>query len=170
MSTEIYQPRPPEPHELQALAAEFFYEYVMMATAGMSLEALAPGSDPDLSDEAFDMLRNAWVEALLMHTRNLVAFFKSKPKGDDVVAHHYVPDWTEVHGGDDLVWLDGMLRSINKRTAHITAYRVRVPKADDGRGVYDVCARVNRVWDRFRQLLTADQVAWFQIYDAGELD
>jgi hypothetical protein len=170
MTSRSYSDRPPDPSELEALAAEFRYEYVMMATAGMSLDALAPGNDPELAEEEYDLLRNAWVEALLMHTRNIVEFFKSKPTRDDVVAHHYVADWTEADGGPELAWLDGMTRSINKRMAHITAYRVRVPRQDDGRGVHDVCLTVHRLWDQFRLRLTEQQAEWFQIYDPDEVD
>lgn len=164
-----YDRRPPQSHELPALAVEFQYEYRMVWTAVDAIWDVE--NRPRPWDSSALLALNVWVECLLLHTRSIAEFFNSKRKGpDDVIASDYVRDWTRWDGGVDLEWLNDMTTGTNKRTAHITAHRVRVPKEDDGRGIDDVRQHVNGVWDRFRPRLTLEQDGWFQIYDPGEIE
>ena len=78
-----------------------------------------------------------------------------------MVACHYAPGWTKEFGGADLEWLVGMSRALNKRLAHITAYRQRVPDNLDARQVNDVHEHLSRVVDAWRDMLTPEQNEWF---------
>lgn len=96
-------------------------------------------------------IANALKESLLIHARCLMAFFNSQPTKDDVVAKDYLPDWDPVvDGGPELQWLnDNLDRYINKRVAHITAYRLRVPQ--EQHFVRDVQARIQAIVERFNE-------------------
>lgn len=140
--------RPPTEAELVTLAQEFEYEYLMFCSAGRRLREDAYVDD---GDAGVDM--NAWVEVFLLHVRNLLDFFACEPRGDDVVASHYVEGWTSDSGGEEMKWLEEMRRPINKRLAHITAYRRRVGKMDDARLITDTGQRIIALYRRFMNLL-----------------
>lgn len=169
MGTEAADDRPPESHELPALMADVAYEHEMLNVASRRIQELATRLHvaAELGDEQLEghlgVERNAWVEVLLLHLRSLTDFYLSKPQKDDVVAHHYVADWTSVDGGADLEWLRQMSRSLNKRLAHITAYRRRVAKDVDAELAEDIRNHVVGVFDRWRGRLTTEQKSWFQL-------
>jgi len=114
-----YQNVPPTKEELDALTDDLNYEIGMAWY--MARIAIPGSSGPE---------QNAFKESLLIHTRCLMDFFNSRPVLDDVVATQYAPDWDPaVDGGRELAWLNERLdQFINKRVAHLTAYRQRVPK------------------------------------------
>lgn len=149
--------------------ADVAYEHEMLNVASVRIKELAGRlehaariGDERLQGEA-GLERNAWVEVLLLHLRSLTDFYVSEPQKDDVVAHHYVAGWTRVDGGDDLEWLEQQSRSLNKRLAHITAYRRRAPKGPDSQLVVDIRRHVGAVFDQWRKGLTAEQKSWFQL-------
>jgi hypothetical protein len=112
--------------------------------------------------------RNGWVEVYLLHARNLLDFFASEPTKDDVVASHYIPSWDRSSGGEELAWLEAMRQSINKRLAHVTAYRRRTPKMTDAQSIEEIGAKVEKVWHSFVAQLPAARVAWFgELQDEG---
>lgn len=141
---------PPTPDELVELAKDVEYEFGMFSWAGSQLISLPTPS----TDEEHDF-RNACVEVFLLHLRNIIDFFASTPSRDDVVAHHYAPGWSADMGGDELRWLLKMSRSINKRLAHLTAYRRRVPQPVDAEHVLEVGVHVLLVQRRFYAALPA---------------
>lgn len=161
----------PEPDELPALLAEVAYEHEMLNIATNRIHDLAERlrdaeiKGDELLQRELGVERNAWVEVLLIHLRNVTDFYLSEPQMDDVVAHHYIRDWTSEDGGEDLEWLRGMSRSLNKRIAHITAYRVRVPKEPDARLVADIRVHVGAVFDQWRIRLTGEQRSWFRLVE-----
>jgi len=110
---------PPTAADLLALTADLNYEIGM--TWYLARVAIPGSSGPQ---------QNALKESLLIHARCLMDFFNCKPWGDDVIASHYVPEWDPAQdGGPELAWLNAHLELfINKRVAHLTAYRQRVPK------------------------------------------
>lgn len=128
---------PPRPGELEALTEDVVYEYEgFLWAASQLLGALDDGR-----------ARNALVEVLLLHQRNLVAFFGGGRWKDDVIAQDYAPSWSPK--GQSWKWLEGRQRSVNKRLAHITAYRRRVPKQVDAKEVREVRRHVMQVWAQF---------------------
>jgi hypothetical protein len=82
-----------------------------------------------------------------------------------VVAQHYSPDWEpERDGGADLVYLQSaLIQSVHKRVAHITAYRVRVPKDDDALPVAEILGALVALMDRFLTSLPEDRRRWFEV-------
>jgi hypothetical protein len=155
-----YDDRPPNPDELPALIREVEYELIMLRFAGWWAAQRPRFADAGFPEYELDLLQNACIETVLIHLRNLTTFFVSEPRKDDVVAGHYVPGWTRADGGDALRWLAEMATSLNKRVAHLTAYRVRVSKEDDGRLVEDICNKIGEVWIKWEARLTAEQRAW----------
>jgi hypothetical protein len=109
---------PPRPDELPALAQDVSYEITMFWH--MARVAIPSSTGPE--NDAFKV-------AMLIHARCLMDFFNVKPVLDDVVASHFTL-WDPVEdGGDELAWLnENLVVLINKRVAHLTAYRQRVPK------------------------------------------
>jgi hypothetical protein len=153
--------------------ADVAYEHEMLNTAASRIADLAArlhrarAAGDEQGEGEFGVERNAWVEVLLLHLRNLTDFYLSNPKKDDVTANHYVSDWTRRDGGEDLEWLAEMSRSLNKRIAHITAYRRRVSKDVDSRLVEDIRLHVRAVFDRWRDRLTPEQTSWFRVIEDG---
>jgi hypothetical protein len=96
--------------------------------------------------------KNAHLHAMLIHARCLVDFFLCDREKDDVIASDYLPDWSaSKDGGPELAWLEEKLGVfIDKRVAHLTAYRRRVPKEDDAQLLADIVERVQKVVTRFR--------------------
>lgn len=105
--------------------------------------------------QASPVVRNALRESLLIHARCLTDFLSQRPTRDDLVARHYVPDWDpEADGGAELLWLKRDLdRYINKRVAHLTGYRVRVPTEKEPHTIGEIVDAMTRVLTRFRDRL-----------------
>lgn len=144
---------PPREDELPALAEDVVYEHRMFRFAGGRLirNPLPTGA-----------IRNALVEVLWLHQRNLTEFLANdNPTRDDVAAVHYAPDWTPDDGGDDLAWLVDRLPVAHKRLAHLTAYRQRTPKADDASLIPEAMTRMAGVWSAFIEALPSDRRDWF---------
>lgn len=134
-----YDDLPPTLEELPELLKKHLnYEIGMF----FGLAAIIPrvaGAEPEVV--------NAIKESLLIHARVLMDFFGPTRTKDDLMAFDYIDDWnSESHGGAELVWLEDSLgRYIDKRVAHLTAYRVRVPKADDAQYIADVVRNMSAV-------------------------
>jgi hypothetical protein len=131
-----------EASELAPLAQDIGYEMRLLRYAAEQMHVLPPKTDA----------YNTMVECFLLHTRNLVAFF-DRPvptEGDDVVVGHYLPEWDRYKdGGHEMKYLRKVAPTVNKRVAHLTAYRVRVPQSQDARLVVDVRQAAEGVWHRF---------------------
>lgn len=140
---------PPTEDELPQLVEDLAYE---VRQFGFSAQR-----SNEITDQLFrlSMERNAHVESMLIHARCLVDFFLNEPRKDDVVASHYVPDWSpEKDGGEALAWLEASLGTfIDKRVAHLTAYRRRVPITDEAHFTNDVIAKMSEVVATFRRRL-----------------
>jgi hypothetical protein len=154
----------PTPEELRSLASDVEYEFVMLACAGMRLIE----GTWDRQDGHQMLECNAWIEVLHLHLRNLIEFFAGRPRKDDVVAQHYVEDWTIESGGPELAWLLQRKRMLDKRLAHITAHRQRVSKDDDAEQIEDFRTNINAVYFRFCGLLTEEQRGWFDLVEDAE--
>ena len=74
-----YQPLPPHGDELRALATDVWYEVEMLAVAISRISDIA-GHDREGQDADLQIDRNAWVESMLVHVRNVIGFFDSKPQ------------------------------------------------------------------------------------------
>lgn len=136
---------PPTDAELRALAHDVSYEINMFWH--LCRIAIPKSSGPE---------QDALKEAALIHARCLMAFFNSEPKMDDVVATHYVPEWDpDRDGGKELRWLKERLDTlINKRVAHLTAYRQRVPK--ESHLVDEILLKMMTVVKRFTAMVPSD--------------
>ena len=166
-----YKSTPPRGNELKALMGEVRNEHDMLIFASVRfLEAAnelyvvvqtTTESDNDPRIARLTAERNGWIEVFLVHLRSLTHFYISESRQDDVVARHYARGWKRADGGADLEWLLAMSRSTNKRIGHITAYRQRVPKADDARLMLDVHEHLTPVVNAWRRQLTDEQIKWF---------
>jgi len=146
-----YAETPPTEAELEELVNDLNYEIWMFhELATIELPEVGPISEGGA-------VVNAVIEAILVHCRCLMDFFGNSPKKDDVVAGHFVPDWDPVKdGGAELAWLEEHLGVvIDKRVAHLTAYRQRVPKEETAELVMDVFNAVVAVVKRFHARLPA---------------
>lgn len=159
------------PDELELLARDVRYEFDMVRGCASALLAMF-GTRADQG-----LLRNVFAESLNIHARSLVDFFsttlsgKRSVRGDDVVAQHFVPLWDpERDGHVDLIYLESaLIQSVHKRIAHLTAYRVRVPKDDDALPVVEIHWAVVGLMEGFFAALTPERKAWFES-DLGPLD
>ena len=162
-----YVPDPPRDGELERLMSEVAYEHEMFNMASTRISEVDAKLEEALL--ASDRIRaghlrldqNGWIEVFLTHQRNLTEFYLSAPRGDDVVAHHYVKSWTEVDGGDSLQWLKADKGRINKRLHHLTAYRARVPA--ERPTVYEIDFHMRTVFQLWAELLTQEQKRWFRL-------
>ena len=148
--------------ELPALAPHIYYELSMMHAAKTALQRI-----PTMRSPEQNALRNAWVESFLVHARSLMDFLGDPIRaiGDDVVAAHYVSEWTKNDAEPELTRLAARLRShVNKRVAHVTAYRVRVEPAGDPEepDLGLALADFDAIWIRFTDRLSAEQRTWFR--------
>lgn len=147
--------------ELEPLAADVRYEFDMLQLCASTLDGIH-GTGIETG-----FLRNVLVESLELHARNLLHFFSTKVRDareDDVVAKHYSPDWDPKRdGGEELEYLrSSLLPALHKRLAHITAYRVRVPKENDAESVEQIRRALVRLIDRFLASLPEDRRRWFE--------
>lgn len=142
---------PPRDDELEALAREdVCYEIGMFLYTATRITQ--PVSDDD---------RNALRESMLVHARCLMDFLACDPRKDDLSADRYA-DWApEIDGGVELAWLEENLGTmIDKRVAHLTAYRQRVPK-DPTLFVQTIVRHMGALIPRFLDKLHPDKVGWF---------
>ncbi len=146
------------PPELPDLAKEVRREYEMVRVCATVIFKRGERLNP--------LLRNVFVLALNIHTRNLVGFFegsKNSRISDDVFATHFAPDWDRKrHGSVDLIWLkSALIPGIHKRVAHITAYRTRVDPSWDAQSLVEIGSAVSALMARFLELLPAERKRWF---------
>ena len=148
---------PPTAAEIDKLTEDVRYERLMFDLTSEWCRAerrKSAASDGFVMAEAI-MRSNAYLEALIIHTRNLYDFFKSTiPKDktgtrihDDVFAVDFVSDWQAPSKA--MATLRELIQSTNKRTHHITAYRQRVPKTDDSKQLEEIYSIVADLWDQF---------------------
>lgn len=142
----------PEAHELRDLAKAVLYEHSMWALAHHQLTA--PGGSLGIPE------KNAWLETFLVHSRNLIAFYRSLPKQDDLLATHFAPEW-EPGASGDLTWLIDYLPAINKSLMHLTIARVREPKPRHP--ITTIHGHLQAVGASFAQSLPNDRRAWFNL-------
>lgn len=74
-------------------------------------------------------LRNALMESFCVHARALLDFYKSMPRGDDVVATHFVPS-SQFTAAATAQLPNDLRTRVNKQIAHLTASRENSTKID----------------------------------------
>lgn len=154
-----YEPKPITEDELPDLALEVLREYEAVRACASLLFVGYGKLSP--------IIHSVLVEALNLHVRALTDFFKNPmPSGkrlDDVVAVHFDPTWDWLrYGGPDLIWLhSAVVPGIQKRTAHITAYRTRVSVDWDAQPIVEIGSCISGVMARFLKRLTPERRAWF---------
>jgi hypothetical protein len=139
----------PRKDELDALLQDVTYEFEQFrysASASLSISS---------QQQSLALSLNAHIESMLIHARCLVDFFWCERKKDDVVASDYISNWSpKTDGGQELEWLEENLgRFIDKRVAHLTAYRCRVPKEKDAQLVDEVRLKMETLVRRFAERL-----------------
>jgi hypothetical protein len=167
-----YIDSPPDGTELEALAGDVVYEYVMLQNTAMwcltTREAAAKA--PTGRERAERLMQaDAFLESFLTHARNLHHFFacnlrlddQSLRVGDDVFALDYIDDWRPA--GKALQHLQTSIRSINKRVHHVTAYRQRVPKSTDSGSIGDIVNAADSVWRDFTSRVSSESLHWFAV-------
>jgi len=153
--------------ELPSLAADVKYEVAMATFAGHQLLHAEVQRTP--------AGHNAFIEVFLLHVRNLADFFDARPTKDDVVASHYVADWSATRDSEPRAReaqenLRSQCRWINKRLAHITATRQREPKELDARLITDVMREIAILFQLFVDNLSDEQRSWFRAGEPHDLD
>ena len=166
-----YEATPPRGNELEGLASDIVYEFVMLQnTTSWCIEARRLRDRASgVTKAELSMRADAYLESALTHARNLAHFFSCNlalaeagdRDGDDVFAVDYVSDWKPK--GRDLEVLRSTVRSVNKRVHHITAFRQRVPKADDAGDMITIVDAAKSVWARFTKALPPDRQGWFRV-------
>jgi hypothetical protein len=139
----------PRDDELEALASDVVYEIEMFRHSARRISS-SFGRDP-----------NAFREAMLIHARCLMDFFLCDGRKDDLEADRYA-HWDPANdGGPELEWLENNLGTlIDKRVAHLTAYRQRVPK-EAHLLVLKIQNELTTVVNRFLDKLHPDKRPWF---------
>ena len=103
--------------ELRDASKHLFYEIQMLLGTAKKLSILRGCQD--------EVLKNAVLEAFLIHARNLIDFLYTKPVQDDVA----IEDFLEKAGKGEGIpaqssFLCHQTKRINKKLAHLTYFRV----------------------------------------------
>lgn len=108
------------PDYLRRASVEIWYEYSMFCQ-------LAKGLASGVFEEG--LVRNATLEAFLLHARTLIEFFyNASPRRDDIVAQDFMPisvTWTEICPPISTV-LENVRQRAGKHLAHLTYDRLEV--------------------------------------------
>jgi hypothetical protein len=136
-----------EGQDLSRMAVQICYELQefygsLSATASLGI-----------SDPAY----NRTLESVLLHFRNLSAFFVYSPvRDDDVSARDYVPSWNPTN-------LDPVFAEtsddLNKKLAHISWKRLTIPRVDWPLDRIETA--IDRLFEDFKKALTPPQDQWF---------
>ena len=107
-----------------------------------------------------ELLRNAVLESALVHTRNLLDFFNSKPiPKNDILACHFVDDPPR------LTYVEGLKNDINKSLSHLTYSRVE-PGKEYVWELDKVQKEIDDAHAKFIQLLPKNKQAEWQEFSA----
>lgn len=93
-------------------------EMVALQLQLLASASASPGADISSMPGADDVVRNALLEACLIHLRLLDDFLGGRPKGDDVSAQHWLPTWRPRRFLSRQQTVD-----INAQLAHLAARR-----------------------------------------------
>jgi hypothetical protein len=142
----------PTASERQRIAEHLAYELKMLwAAGGAMLSRAAPNT----------VLQNCAVESFALHARNVIDFFYTEPKQDDVVAEHFFSDpsrWMALRPGITPT-LDAARKRANKEVSHLTYSRLLVPTEQKGWPVRDIVGDLDSALSVFTEkadLLPAD--------------
>lgn len=109
-------------------------ERVQIADHLMYELAMLWGSSRLLGSTSSKALNNTVVEAVALHARNLIDFFYTEPKQDDVAAIHFFSDplvWPQVRPACPTILQEAKTRA-NKEISHLTYTRLLVtPEAKE---------------------------------------
>jgi len=100
---------------------------------------------------------SAYLESLVLHLRNLIDFFYTPSTRDDIVAEHFVAQWT----ADCPVMsplLDDAKERANKLCAHLTYTRLHMDKTWEWAAIW---AELKQVIRCFVSHLPAERKPWF---------
>lgn len=146
-----------------ARAAELIeYERYMLVGTHMGLT----NARSEFDVETF--VHNSFLEAFLLHSRNLWDFFEANALRNEISAVHYADDWRPA------VSLDPDVRAaLDLRLTPLTYDRLTHDDGDEEWAVDQMLIDVIAVFNQFLDSLTPDRKAWFlskyQI-DIEELD
>lgn len=160
--TKCTSARGPSHDELPDLAEDVVYEMQMFFAAAEQYGAMAMTERERLLTPMEQSISNAWSEVHWLHFRNLLDFFTSEPRQDDVVAGHYVPGWTKRYGGEALKELEGFRSRCNKHLQHLAAARKRQGSVADPPDTPGYTATKMKVLtDAFFTRLDSERMSWF---------
>lgn len=152
--------QPVEVHGLEPMAREIRKEYDGLRLC-TTLTISCKGKE-----RVAGLVGDLAVTQLNVHARNLSEFFtgpyeNSRP--DDVFAYHYAPLWDgERHGADVRLLRLSLLPGVNKRTAHISARRVRVDAGNDAVQIAEIYWSLAWTMQRFLDMLEPERRRWFE--------
>ena len=154
------------------MAQKVGYEFRMFAFLFAQLRYSASESDVLLPGEMVELGTSqlapderlgvfAQLESFLLHARVLRDFFFRKPKfDDDVVAEHFLPDWS-AHRASLGPYLTAHELRLNKALAHLTTMRLDYDKAEKKWEVSTIRDELQPVIDSFLSKLPRDRQRWF---------
>lgn len=106
----------------------------------------------------------ALLESLLLHTRVLHDFFypnkKKKPRPDDVLASHFIPDW-DTRCPRKPEYIGKQKKRLNKALAHLTTARLGYDSDGKKWNVTAIRNEMHDVIEQFIGRLPQDQKQWF---------
>lgn len=152
----------PEPEELRALAEDVAYEVQMFWVASHEYAKMKKLEEERPFNPMEQCVSNAWAEVHWLHLRNLLDFFASEPRRDDVVAAHYVPGWSRRDGAEALTDLEALRSRCNKHLQHLSAARKRRGRvADPPETTEFTVTKMKVLTDVFFTRLDPDRMTWF---------
>lgn len=152
----------PSDEDLERAAELIEYERYMLVGCHMALT----NARSEFDSETF--VHNSFLEAFLLHCRNLWDFFESNPYQDDILASHYAAEWQPA------VSLDPDIRaSLNMRLSRLKFNRLEMQDLEEEWAVDQMLIDIIGVFNQFLDSLPGERKAWFlskyQI-DIEELD
>lgn len=114
--------------------------------------------------------RRLVLEALLLHFRNLLNFFRPRRQGPlDVLARHFVPNGSELDSGT--ARLEVYRARLNSLLSHLSYERTRcVREGEMGWDIDQMTTHLADAWGLFLRLLPLDRREWFRSEHGHEIE
>jgi len=158
----------PDEAEVKAVATYVWFEYLMFNQAAKQILSLLQGSRADslwgqhMTDRK-QLQVNVLLASFLIHARNLRAFLfpprRTKPKWDDVLAQHFLPEWDE-KVEKWCPYFDENRDRLNKSLAHISYKRIEYEPKKKWSYV-KIHKELTAAWNEFWSRLPAEKKKWF---------
>ena len=103
----------------------------------------------------------ALLESLLIHTRILRDFFYKPATHDDIVASHFVPDWSSLRPPQN-EYLSVRRDRFDKAIAHLSLKRIEYESNEKKWNLDAIRDSIEKPMKKFLETLSPDRVSWFK--------